>query len=555
MNTQYLRKRNERTISRAFGPSRIAQVSSEMEPQMPSSDDPLPVVMSPASNGDLDHHHTSEDPLCFGTACAPNFDGDVGEVADTLQEVPYSFEDSDSLLILSEDDSSQIIDSEEDSPQSIVIDNYKPQLLLFEDDNHRRVDYEDDIPSDDFPASPLDSEDDDYTRSIYDHEYRLRTSMYDDYALNNAASQIRLLKLEDGAGTPKWTMVSPVQLQRKPDKSSEAGQFFFDGAVVSFAAVSYEWGVSTQTETLDIDGTSFQVRKNLAHFIRAFSNQRRSGREPNLPGYLWIDSICINQENKEEKSHQIRLLNRVYRSAACVVSWLGDAPHTKAMGYLVDTKSDWDMDLDVRGLLNSTYWTRIWMVQEIVLAQKWYIMCSEQVLDAKQLTKHLQLEDQDSRAFKIVEERELFKRHGTSSLMNLLCRFLHLESTYPVDKIRALLALCSDDTDNLDRLLHPFAENTREYGLHPKDKNEICEEVVRLARESDLDCKPWALVACRDLVAGVLGVNMPYLAAQLGTVFAERKTDWYAKEVVSAPNPIIERMDRLEDKRQGKWEL
>ncbi|KAF2445222.1 hypothetical protein P171DRAFT_291777 [Karstenula rhodostoma CBS 690.94] len=206
------------------------------------------------------------------------------------------------------------------------------------------------------------------------------------------------------------------------------------------------------------------------------------------------------------------------------------------MRHLIDNSGrlwyDESTSEDLHRLLNVTYWTRIWIVQEIVLARQWFVMCNEQILDGECLIKFCRKAYASrtsvllSRAFKIVEERVLFRIYGASTLVHLLCRFLDLASTYPVDKIRTLLALCSDDTENLDRILHPLADNFRQFGLHPKDKSEICDEIVRLAAQSDLRSSPWALVGCRDLVTGVLGVNLPHLAAQLGTLFGRRDTGW-----------------------------
>ena len=43
------------------------------------------------------------------------------------------------------------------------------------------------------------------------------------------------------------------------------------------------------------------------------------------PTYLWIDAICINQNDQEERGHQVRLMDRIYSEAQCVSVWLGKA--------------------------------------------------------------------------------------------------------------------------------------------------------------------------------------------------------------------------------------
>jgi hypothetical protein len=42
-------------------------------------------------------------------------------------------------------------------------------------------------------------------------------------------------------------------------------------------------------------------------------------------GYFWIDAICINQNNDEEKSHQVNHMKDIYTNAIAVIVWLGKA--------------------------------------------------------------------------------------------------------------------------------------------------------------------------------------------------------------------------------------
>jgi hypothetical protein len=38
---------------------------------------------------------------------------------------------------------------------------------------------------------------------------------------------------------------------------------------------------------------------------------------------IWIDAICINQQDNEEKDHQVQHMGEIYRNAKLVVVWLG----------------------------------------------------------------------------------------------------------------------------------------------------------------------------------------------------------------------------------------
>jgi hypothetical protein len=48
-------------------------------------------------------------------------------------------------------------------------------------------------------------------------------------------------------------------------------------------------------------------------------------RDPGLPRILWIDAVCINQGDNEEKLHQIQTMARIYSVASRVLVWLGEA--------------------------------------------------------------------------------------------------------------------------------------------------------------------------------------------------------------------------------------
>ena len=83
-------------------------------------------------------------------------------------------------------------------------------------------------------------------------------------------------------------------------------------------ALSYTWGNSADLpQSIIINGRKKQITANLASALQHL-------RRPREPMLLWIDSICINQDNNEEKGHQIRLMRFIYEKATCVIVWLGE---------------------------------------------------------------------------------------------------------------------------------------------------------------------------------------------------------------------------------------
>lgn len=87
-----------------------------------------------------------------------------------------------------------------------------------------------------------------------------------------------------------------------------------DGA--HFEALSYVWGTSSLTERISCDSKSIYITVNLRDALI----QARNRFEPRA---LWVDSICINQEDREEKGLQVALMAEIYKSSSCTVICLG----------------------------------------------------------------------------------------------------------------------------------------------------------------------------------------------------------------------------------------
>jgi hypothetical protein len=83
-----------------------------------------------------------------------------------------------------------------------------------------------------------------------------------------------------------------------------------------FDALSYEWKQSEGSIGITCNGVSLPVTRNLASALRAL-------RLPSNPRVLWVDAVCIDQNNPEEKPKQIPLMREIYTSAKSVLTWLG----------------------------------------------------------------------------------------------------------------------------------------------------------------------------------------------------------------------------------------
>ncbi|KAI0392265.1 heterokaryon incompatibility protein-domain-containing protein [Xylariaceae sp. FL0594] len=85
-------------------------------------------------------------------------------------------------------------------------------------------------------------------------------------------------------------------------------------------ALSYVWGRPIFDEVIQLDGRHFRVTKNL-HGILCQLRYR------DTPRVIWIDAICINQSDLEEKTHQVRLMRDIYSKTQRTVIWLSHEPY------------------------------------------------------------------------------------------------------------------------------------------------------------------------------------------------------------------------------------
>ncbi|KAL8805983.1 MAG: hypothetical protein Q9182_001640 [Xanthomendoza sp. 2 TL-2023] len=166
--------------------------------------------------------------------------------------------------------------------------------------------------------------------------------------LKKEAKEIRLLTLlPDILETPIHITIKTVVLS--------------DKKVPKFEALSYAWG--DPADRLDIFVKLKPSKRDILQWIK---NPKRAGpttlpvtrnlaealkhlRLEDRPRVFWIDAICVNQQDPEERSNQVLRMPEIYSSARVVVAWLGreSADSSVAMRYLQDLGSkiivDWGL--------------------------------------------------------------------------------------------------------------------------------------------------------------------------------------------------------------------
>jgi hypothetical protein len=118
-------------------------------------------------------------------------------------------------------------------------------------------------------------------------------------------------------------------------------------AANTYEATSYTWGDPTITHIISCNGRNFTVTISAYQFLWRL-------RLEDKDRLLWMDSICINQANHEEKAQQVPMMGDLYQKARRVVIWLGEACNDS------DLAMDFAADLEIsKSLEEFEYSSRI----------------------------------------------------------------------------------------------------------------------------------------------------------------------------------------------------
>lgn len=94
-----------------------------------------------------------------------------------------------------------------------------------------------------------------------------------------------------------------------------------------YEALSYTWGPDEINAALLINGKSVGVRRNLLcalyHFRQKIELPNPTIENPK-PLKLWIDALCIDQNNDSERSSQVRMMGSIYENCKKLRIWLGE---------------------------------------------------------------------------------------------------------------------------------------------------------------------------------------------------------------------------------------
>jgi len=262
-----------------------------------------------------------------------------------------------------------------------------------------------------------------------------------------------------------------------------------------YEAISYTWGsVGTSCRIL-LNRREFQVHENAAAALKRLRLPQKR--------YLWVDALCINQDDLAERAAQVPLMRCIYGQAQQVCVWLGELAEGGIVGirelqnsslsvgweqWKIDRKYgtpmlsatenifssvgivnrgnlvDEQMNGEIRELLTRPWWRRTWIIQEAVLAERLVIMVGSETLSWESIRKCWErqgwtqgrmevfgvrvMDDKDRFPDEIYRTiSELRERWHTSSdptsLLDVLYLFRLLECTNPRDRIYGFLGIVS----------------------------------------------------------------------------------------------------------------
>lgn len=184
--------------------------------------------------------------------------------------------------------------------------------------------------------------------------------------LNSAAHQVRVLKLEHAQNERAdiRCTLKTISILRNTRSREQ------------YEALSYTWGPPEPKTKIWLNGSPFEITENLELAFRRL-------RQGSTPRTLWIDAICIDQSNIQERTQQVNLMRHIYANAHRVLVWLGESDRdiNKAIKFIADLKflpETLEEDTPAfyapvsRGLVklfSKPWWFRIWVVQEVILTQ------------------------------------------------------------------------------------------------------------------------------------------------------------------------------------------
>lgn len=252
---------------------------------------------------------------------------------------------------------------------------------------------------------------------------------------------------------------------------------------------------------LTLNGQPFYIGHNLKLALLHL-------RSPTYPITVWADTICINQGDIAERNQQLSLMSFIYTRAINVVAWLGTKTYPSRADVLRSMSIEWKAgrtqhfaaalagaskmryspkpnEGTFARIAESTYWTRLWIVQEVCLPLLLVFVYGSEIWKYEEIRQwnflpaaEHSLPQPGSNGYgamlQLLETRD--KRHtNVMTLESLIERFTRYGCTELKDRVYGLLG-CAND-------IHPFVGRD--------ERNDSLREYINsLSAGSKPECEP-----------------------------------------------------------------
>ncbi|UPK99291.1 hypothetical protein LCI18_010226 [Fusarium solani-melongenae] len=275
----------------------------------------------------------------------------------------------------------------------------------------------------------------------------------------------RLLRLERGTSLPIQCSIFEAYLDQADTP-------------IDYEALSYAWGNSEKSEVVIVNKRVLPVTENLYMALQHL-------RQEHIDRILWVDAVCIDQSNVAERGHQVTYMGSIYERADNVIVWLGSASEnagllisalntlqhqTSSQVFRTSKRTDavwrdiWDkiqeksspsqtvhhLTYGLQELTGKSWFTRVWILQEVAKARRAQIHCTAGIVDAKlfALAPWLLRVQVPPRCQAILDIMPGPSRQSSwwskeRTLRELLWRFWECQATDPRDRVYALLGISS----------------------------------------------------------------------------------------------------------------
>ncbi|RYC57312.1 hypothetical protein CHU98_g8895 [Xylaria longipes] len=301
------------------------------------------------------------------------------------------------------------------------------------------------------------------------------------------APHFEFLPIDSSRGQIRLLEIAPGRVSEPIRCSYQIASFDEN---VPYQTLSYVWGAMQGNRTITVEGTVAELTDNLFDALTCIRHETE-------PRHLWVDALCINQQDNEEKMAQVNMMHRIYSRCVQCNMWMGnidaaaigtteaealnaakgalgavrvlagEEPGSHLPPHLANRDEIIVAGKALKALMHTQWWSRIWTVQEATsprnstvlwgpLSIPWSLMrqaAEELIAGNYPPNERLAIPDLfegSNYAWFTAPILGLLWASGwivqPHSPLNMLWRFRYRDSTDPRDKVYVILNLVAEGT-------------------------------------------------------------------------------------------------------------